>query len=536
MMQPFTLPDLLNHNLSERADKIAVIHGEQTVTYSELARDVERWAGKLAALGVEKGDRVCVHLPKSIVEVVVTLAVSVVGGVFTNVNTLVSSRMLAHALRDSGAKILVTSRRKATELVEQGCPDSLESIIADDVREFRCPIPTHAWEDVPEHGCSGARLIDKDNCAIIYTSGSTGAPKGVLLSHATVIQSARAAATHLSNNVDDRILGVLPLSFDYGLSQLTTMLLVGGTLVLPKANLPVELLNSIDRGQVNGLAMVPTMWIPFVRLLNGRGIVLDQLRYVANSGGPLPTDVQRAWPVVFPEARHYLMYGMTEGFRSTYLPPADFERKMGSIGLPLPNVEIFVVHPDKGLCDAFEHGELLHRGSLLSRGYYGNTSATEQKIRPSSHLQHLIGDEPVLHSEDTVYRDNEGYLWFVARTSTFIKCSDFRISPTEVEDIVFSSGLVTDVVAFGAPDESLGQVVRVVANSSNDEPLQKDALHRYCRKNMPFYMVPREIHEWPTEMPRTANGKIDRPKVIAAYNESERPSNGNSTSSRVRHS
>lgn len=529
-MQPFTLPDLLKHNLSERADKIAILHGEESVTYGELSREVERWARKLVALGLKKGDRVCIHLPKSIQEVVVTLAVSNIGCLFSDVNSVVTSRMLAHVLRDSGARTLVTSKRKAIELIEHGFPDSLESIIADDVQELISPIPVHAWESLPEHEYSGTHLIDKDNCAIIYTSGSTGAPKGVLLNHAIVTQSARAAATHLGNKVDDRILGVLPLSFDFGLSQLTTMLLVGGTLVLPKANLPVELIKSIERGQVNGLAMVPTMWIPFVRLLNDRGIVLDQVRYVANSGGPLPTDVQRAWPVVFPEARHYLMYGMTEGFRSSYLPPADFVRKMGSIGVPLPNVELFVVHPEKGLCAPFEHGELIHRGSLMSSGYYRNPSATERKIRPSPHLQHLIGDEPVLHSEDTVYRDDEGYLWFVARTSTFIKCSDFRISPTEVEDIVFTSGLVTDVVAFGSPDELLGQVVHVVASSSDDEPLQKDALYQYCRKNMPFYMVPRQIHEWPGEMPRTSNAKIDRPLVIAAYSGSHRRSDDDSTS------
>lgn len=526
-MQPFTLPDLLEHNLSERADKIALLHGQDTITYGELAHEVERWARKLAALGVEKGDRVCIHLPKSFQEVVATLAVSTVGGLFTNVTSVATTRMLAHVLRDSGAKVLVTNRRRAVELIEHECPDSLESIIADDVEELTSPVSLHAWENIPEDEYLGTRLIDKDNCAIIYTSGSTGAPKGVLLSHETVTQSARAAATHLGNGVDDRILGVLPLSFDYGLSQLTTMLLVGGTLVLPKANLPVELLRSIEYGDVNGLAMVPTMWIPFVRLLNDRGVVLDQIRYVANSGGPLPTDVQKAWPVVFPKARHYLMYGMTEGFRSSYLPPEDFERKMGSIGLPLPNVELFVVHPEKGLCDAFEHGELIHRGSLLSSGYYGKPSATEKKIRPCAHLQHLIGDESVLHSEDTVYRDNEGYLWFVARTSTFIKCSDFRISPTEVEDIVFSSGLVNDVVAFGAPDEMLGQVVHLAANSSNDEPLQKDALRRHCKKNMPFYMVPREIHEWPDAMPRTSNAKIDRPRVIAAYSESNERTSSN---------
>jgi len=521
-MQPFTLPELLEHNLSERADKVALLHGEEAVTYGELAREADRLARKLTALGVRKSDRVCIHLPKSIQEVVTTLGVSKLGALFTNVTSVATSRMLGHVLRDSGARILVTTRRKAAELIEHGLPDSLESIVVEDVAELDSPIPLHAWETVPESDYSGTPPIDKDNCAIIYTSGSTGAPKGVLLNHATVTQSARAAATHLGNSVDDRILGVLPLSFDYGLSQITTMLLVGGTLVMPKANLAVELFKSIESGGVNGLAMVPTMWIPFVRLLNDRGLVLEQIRYVANSGGPLPTDVQKAWPSVFPNARHFLMYGMTEGFRSSYLPPEDFVRKMGSIGKPLPNVELFVVHPEKGLCDPFEHGELIHRGSLLSSGYYGKPSATERKIRPSPHLRHLIGDEPVLHSEDTVYRDDEGYLWFVARTSTFIKCSDFRISPTEVEDIAFSSGLVGDVVAFGAPDELLGQVVHIAASSSNGEPLQTDALYQHCKKNMPFYMVPREIHEWPGEMPRTSNAKVDRPRVIAAYRESNK--------------
>lgn len=520
-MQPFTLPELLEHNLPERAEKVALIHGRESMTYGELAREAERLARQLAALGIGKGDRVCVHVPKSIQEVVTVLGVSKLGALFTNVTSVATSRMLGHALQDSGARVLVTTRRKAAELIDHGLPASLESLVVEDVAELESPIPVHTWETVGETDYVRAPLIDKDNCAIIYTSGSTGAPKGVLLNHATVTQSARAAATHLGNTADDRLLGVLPLSFDYGLSQLTTMLLVGGTLVMPKANLPVEVFKAIDAAGVNGVAMVPTMWIPFVRLLNDRGRVLEQIRYVANSGGPLPTDVQKAWPVVFPNADHFLMYGMTEGFRSSYLPPRDFSRKMGSIGKALPNVELFVVHPEKGLCEPFEHGELIHRGSLLSSGYYGKPEATARKIRPCPHLRHLIGDEPVLHSEDTVYQDDEGFLWFVARTSTFIKCSDFRISPTEVEDITFSSGLVSDVVAFGAPDELLGQVVHIAASSANGEPLQTDALYQHCKKNMPFYMVPREIHEWSGEMPRTSNAKVDRPRVIAAYREAD---------------
>lgn len=288
---------------------------------------------------------------------------------------------------------------------------------------------------------------------------------------------------------------------------------------MPKATIPAEVIRTIDEHDVNALAMVPTMWIPFVRLLAEHGRTLDQIRYVANSGGPLPTDVQKAWPEVFPGARHYLMYGMTEGFRSTYLPPEDFLRKPGSVGVPLPDVEIYVVDDEKGLCGPGERGQIIHRSSsLMSSGYYHNAEATAEKIAPCAHLSHLIGDEPVLYSGDTGHLDDDGYLFFAARTSTFIKCSDFRVSPTEVEDVVFSSGLVTDVVAFGRPDELLGQVVHIAVTGIDGGEVDIDGIRRHSKKALPPYATPRQVHVWDaTTMPRTANGKVDRPTVIDRF-------------------
>jgi acyl-CoA synthetase (AMP-forming)/AMP-acid ligase II len=312
---------------------------------------------------------------------------------------------------------------------------------------------------------------------------------------------------------------VLPLSFDYGLSQLTTMALVGGTLVMPKAVIPTEIVRAIDTHDVNALAMVPTMWIPLVRFLMNEGRSLDRIRYVANSGGALPTDVQKAWPSVFPNARHYLMYGMTEGFRSTYLPPEDFLRKPGSVGVPLPDVEIYIVDDQRGLCGPGSLGQIIHRSSsLISSGYYRNPEATAKKIAPCPALSHLIGNEPVLYSGDTGHLDEDGSLYFAARTSAFIKCSDFRVSPTEVEDVVFSSGLVTDVVAFGRPDELLGQVVHLAVTGVDGNEADTAGILRHCKKALPRYAVPREIHVWDDpSMPQTANGKVDRPRVIERF-------------------
>jgi acyl-CoA synthetase (AMP-forming)/AMP-acid ligase II len=509
----FTFPDLILKNLHTDAKKIALIDGDQEVSYGQLANLVQQYAEHLYALGVRKGDRVCVHLRKSIDEIVALFAASKIGGIFLNINHQLTTRQLKYALENSQTCILITDMAKSFMLEEAGLPECLRHVVVhgetkpEDLRFV-------LWNKLPREAFPPVPLIDVDICAILYTSGSTGFPKGVTLTHLNVIQSAMAAATHLRNSSIDRLLCVLPLSFDFGISQLATAFIVGATLVIQPVQIPAEIIKNLKRYQITGLAMVPTMWIPLVRMMEDNGIALETLSYVANSGGMLPSQVLRAWPKVFPRARHYLMYGMTEGFRSSYLDPADFERKMGSIGKPLPNVELFVVHPEKGLCGPNERGELLHRGSLISRGYWNNPEATNEKIKPCPFLKHLIGDEKVLYSGDTVYRDAEGYLWFVSRESLFIKCSDFRISPTEVEDLVFESGLVRDVVAFGLSDEMLGQVVGIAVSTHNSNNLNREALIQFCRNGMPSYMWPRGVYHWEGAMPYTGNGKVDRPVVI----------------------
>lgn len=515
-MLGFTLPDLLADTVERAPGSPALARDGTVLSYAELADRVEEARGRLASLGLERGERICLHLVKSIDEVVLTHAASSLGLVVVNINAIVTVRQLRHALGHSRAAALVTGARKVRALLD-AAPDSVPGTLREIVT-LDAPVEgSRLFTDLEPVDHRAVRVVGADPCVVMYTSGSTGPPKGVLLTHQTVVQSARAAARHLGNRPDDRAIGVLPLSFDFGLSQLTTMTLVGGCLVLPRATIPTEVLAAIEEHQVNALAMVPTMWIPLVRLLQKQERVLAGIRYVANSGGPLPTDVKEAWPEVFPEARHYLMYGMTEGFRSTYLPPEDFVRKPGSVGVPLPDVEIYVVGPD-GVCGPGEVGEIVHRSSsLLSSGYLDDPAATSEKIRPCPQLRHLIGDEPVLWSGDTGYLDEDGYLYFVARTSTFIKCSDFRVSPTEVEDVCFSSGLVTDVVAFGRPDETLGQVVEVAVSVADADAFSPEAVIRHARRELPPYAVPRRVHVWPAaRLPLTANGKVDRPRVIDA--------------------
>ena len=244
-------------------------------------------------------------------------------------------------------------------------------------------------------------------------------------------------------------------------------------------------------------------------------MTFPSLRYITNSGGKIPLRTLKAMPRIFPEVDIFLMYGLTEAFRSTYLPPVLFHSKMGAIGRAIPNTEIFVVDADHGICGPGEQGELIHRGSLISLGYWNNQEATDERIRVNDHLKPIIGDERVLHSGDTVRIDEGGCLWFVGRTDSMIKCSGFRLSPTEVEEILSSHSAVCEAVAYGVDDEELGQVVHAAIAGNNGCPIDTGALHRFCMERMAKYMVPRKLVDWKAAMPRTANGKIDRQLVIS---------------------
>jgi acyl-CoA ligase (AMP-forming) (exosortase A-associated) len=515
-MLTFTFYDLLAKNLAARGDHPVLVDQGRPVTYAELASDVDALAGWLASLGVRRGDRVGVHLYKSVDEVLVMFAAARIGAVFVNINHQWTINQLDYVLRDCDVRALFVDRRVARQLATVQLPETLEHVFV----RGKCPDhpKMRAWSAVPEGLTPPPPAgIDVDLAAILYTSGSTGQPKGVMLSNLNLVQGARSVAKYLENGPHDRLLSLLPFSFDYGLNQLTTMCLVGGTLVLQPVMMPVEIVKALVAQRITGLAAVPPAWIPIVRFLAQHPVELPDLRYVTNSGGKIPDSILELMPRVFGRTRIYLMYGLTEAFRSTYLPPELFHEKMGSIGKAIPDAETYVIDPDIGVCGPGQQGELVHRGSLISLGYWRKPEATAEKIRPCPQLTHLIGDEKVVYSGDTVRIDEDGYYWFIGRHDAMIKASGFRISPTEVEDIVFRSGLVSDVVAFGVPDEALGQAVEIAVTSAGAASVDEAALMRHCIHQMPSYMVPRKVHHWKGEFPRTGSGKIARPQIIRAY-------------------
>jgi acyl-CoA ligase (AMP-forming) (exosortase A-associated) len=484
------------------------------MSYAALAHESARVAAWLREVGAQRGDRIVLHLPKTVEEVVATFACTLARGVFVNVNWQLKPRQLEHVQADCAARILITEAGRARRLAAAGVLQRFEHVL---VRGAAEDLPgATAWDTLPATTPEPQDPpIGADLAALLYTSGSTGRPKGVMVTHDNLVQGAASVARYLGNTSADRVLGLLPLSFDYGLSQVTTMALVGGTVVLQPVSLPPEILATIRRHEVTGMAAVPTIWTQFIRFLEQEGETpaLPSLRYITNSGGKIPDAVLRAIPDVLPATDVFLMYGLTEAFRSTWLPPALFRQKMGSMGRAIPNVEIFVVS-ENGVCGPGETGELVHRGALISRGYWGDPELSAARIRVNEHLRPLLGEEKVLHSGDMVTMDEDGFLWFVGRNDHLIKSSGVRISPTEVEELAYESPLVDEAVAFGMPDDVLGEVVHLaVSGSGGADALAR--LERHCRTRMPGHMVPARIWVWDGAMPRTSSGKLDRSTVVA---------------------
>ena len=513
-------------------DAVALRTRTEQVPYAVLAQLIQRVAQGLCGLGLQKQDRVAIYLPKRVETVATCFGTSLAGGVFVPVNPLLKAPQVGHILRDSGATVLLTSADRLADLsheVSQASSIRHIVIVGADQRPDRLAgaIESLLWQDLLD-GAAGRthRVIDRDIVSILYTSGSTGRPKGVVLSHANMVTGARSVAEYLENRPDDRLLAVLPFSFDYGFSQLTTAFLVGASVTLIDHLFAKDVISAVERDRITGLAAVPPLWIQLADLAWPRGIT-EHLRYITNSGGRMPRATLEKLRAALPATRPFLMYGLTEAFRGTYLPPDQLDRRPDSIGQAIPNAEIVVVRPDGSACAPNEPGELVQRGSLVALGYWNDPAKTAERFKPAPGQQsELPLTEMAVWSGDTVRMDDDGFLYFVGRRDEMIKSSGYRISPTEVEEVVYASGKVSDAVAVGAPHPALGEaIVLVAAPPSPENPaaavawdptLATAALLDHCRAQMPGYMVPARI-EWLEVLPRNPNGKFDRPAIAALY-------------------
>jgi acyl-CoA ligase (AMP-forming) (exosortase A-associated) len=515
----------LHHLLGEQvrchAGRPALTAGETTVTYTELWIDTVEIAAGLRSLGVAGGDRVAIYLEKRIEAVVAPFATSAAGGVFVPINPLLRPHQVEHILADSGARALVTTAERL-DLLGDDLDDlgSLEHVIVvGGSTQAAAPrrLTVHEWNALRADEVVDSRRIDVDPAAILYTSGSTGQPKGVVVSHRNLIAGAHSVSQYLCNHQGDRLLAVLPLSFDAGFSQLTTAFAVGARAVLVNYLLPSDVVRLCAEHAITGLTCVPPLWNQLVEC-EWDERARASMRYFASTGGRMPRPTLARLREIFPRAKPYLMYGLTEAFRSTYLDPGQVDARPDSIGKAIPNAEILVVRDDGSECDPGEVGELVHRGALVALGYWNDPARTATRFRPAPGRDSaLCTSETAVFSGDLVKRDDEGFLYFVGRKDEMIKTSGYRVSPTEIEQVAHATGLIGDAVALGVDDERVGQRIVLVASPANGH-FEPDDLLAMLRRELPLYMVPERVIVRPS-LPRSPNNKLDRNLIRAELTE-----------------
>ena len=519
MIESSLLHELIACSADLRPQAPALSDAGLTRSYADLQQCVERFASALVGAGVQRGDRVGIFLDKRSEAVVASFGTAAAGAVFVPVNPLLKPDQVSFILSDCDARVLVTSAERLERLVpqfERYAQLRLVVVTGVPVPAEVGALPVVAWDNFMDtQPRPGHRVIDTDLVAILYTSGSTGRPKGVVLSHRNMVAGAKSVASYLGNHSQDTLLAALPLSFDAGFSQLTTAFHAGARVVLLNYLLPRDVLKAMAREKVTGLTAVPPLYMQLTQI-EWPASIKQHLRYFANTGGRMPRDILAQLRQRVPQARPFLRYGLTEAFRSTYLPPEEVDRRPDSIGRAIPNAEILVLRPDGSECDVEEAGELVHRGPLVGLGYWNDAEKTAERYRPMpGRHPGLQLPEYAVFSGDTVRRDAEGFLYFIGRRDEMIKTSGYRVSPTEVEEVLYATRLVGECAAFGVDHPALGQAIQVIATPPEGaDAIDVAALLAECRQRMPAYMVPHGVTSRPGPLPRNPNGKIDR-KLLA---------------------
>jgi acyl-CoA ligase (AMP-forming) (exosortase A-associated) len=469
------------------ADDVALQDRAGTLSFAELEAAVGTLAHWLSRQGLAPGARVASWLPKTRTACLLPLAAPRAGLVHVPINPVLKRAQVAHILADSGAELLVSQPVRLETLENLACRAIAEDEISTD---DRLPVSQ----------------ADPDTlAAILYTSGSTGRPKGVMLSHANLWLGAISVGHYLQIEPEDRVLAVLPLSFDYGQNQLLSSWAAGARVVPLDYLVARDVAKAVDRFGITTLAGVPPLWVQLLEAEWGE----TTLRRLTNSGGALTRPLVRGLRARFPEARLFAMYGLTEAFRSTFLDPDLIDAHPDAIGQAIPFAELLVVRTDGMRARAGEAGELVHAGPLVAHGYWRDPARTAERFRPAP--EYATSGGMAVWSGDTVIEGADGLLRFVGRDDEMIKSAGNRISPTEIEEAVLAGGEAAEAAAFGVSDPRLGQAIVVVARG---DAAREPALRDRLRRELPSFQQPAR-YVWRDALPRNANGKLDRAALKA---------------------
>ena len=521
---PALVHDWLSRSARRFPEKVALICGQQRWTYKALEQHTDHLAFALIDAGVQRHDRVVILLDNSAETVISLYGILKAGGAFVILAGSIKGAKLRYILKNSGADVLITHTSKA-RVVEDAFGEGAS----------HCKV---IWvgskEDIPESGSESSlswdqifsnftdratceeknsrfpRCIDVDLATLIYTSGSTGEPKGVMSTHHNMISAARSIIQYIGNKEEDILLNVLPLSFDYGLYQVIMAFMFGGTVVLERSFLYLySILERIGQEKVTGFPIVPTIVAMLLKIQDLKEYDLSSLRYMTNTGAALPVEHIHKLRALFPKVTMISMFGLTECKRVSYLPPEELDRIPSSVGKAMPNCEVFVVDEEGNEVAPNQTGELIIRGSNVMQGYWADPALTAKTYRDGRYA-----GEKILYSGDYFRQDEEGFLYFIGRKDDMIKSRGERIGAKEVENTICSIEGIMEVAVVGLPDEILGQAIKAYIVPASRAQLTKEHVLKCCADKMENFMVPKYV-EFLDELPRTANGKIDK-KLLKA--------------------
>jgi amino acid adenylation domain-containing protein len=505
------LQDGLVASAEAHPTKVAISAEDGSATYSELLAGSLSLAAALQEEGLERGDRVVVFMENSLACATTVFGVLLAGGTFVMVNAQTKDDRLSYIVDDSGAKFLVSEgplSRVAVKardlaagsprLVFARAPEAVESTGAD---------LRHMTESESEPRESVA--IPSDLAALLYTSGSTGTPKGVMLTHQSLTFVTESIADYLRLSSDDRILNVLPLAFGYGLSQLFLTARLGATLVLERSfAYPAKTLQRLEANEATVFPGIPTIFATLTSLFGSSDKTYPCVRTITNAAAALPSSLHGPLRELFPNALIFRMYGQTECIRVCSLEPELLDEKPTSVGKAIPGTEAAVLDEEGRPVPPGAVGTLYVRGPHVMRGYWNAPDLTATTVS-----DRLYPGDSVLCTHDLFTTDADGDLYFVSRSDEIIKTRGEKVSPIQVENVLFAIEGIKEAAVVGVPDDLLGEAIRAYVVREEGSSVEESEVVRACREQLEAFAVPHEVR-FIEELPKTPSGKVRRKSLL----------------------
>jgi len=519
MFYPRLLHDYLTITAQKYPDKCAIVLEDSEITYSELQKAVNAFAGRLLNSGLKRHSRVIIFLDNSIETVISLYGILQAGGTFVILNSSVKVNNLKHVLYDSGAEMLITDTLKASIVdgaFETSQPCKKIFWIGDEKKvPHKLTEISVMWNSLDLYNrkenvniMTENQILDLDLASLIYTSGSTGKSKGVMCSHRSMVSAVQSINQYLGNTSNDIILNVLPLSFDYGLYQILMSIMSGGTVILEKRfSFMHPILKKIEDKKVTGFPIVPTIAAMLLQMKDLSKYDLVSLRYITNTGAALPVEHIKKVRQSIPHIQIFSMFGLTECKRVSFLSPDKIDKYTGSVGKPIPNCEVFIVDENGNNVPVGEIGELAVRGSNVMQGYWNAPELTKKLFRSGR-----FPYETMLFTGDYFKQDKDGFLYFIGRKDEMIKCKGERVSPKEIEDVICEMESVSEAAIIGVDDQIAGQAIYAFVVLRTGQTVSPNKIRKYCSQNLEDFKTPSKVLVM-NNLPKTTNGKIDKNKL-----------------------